>query len=175
MAIRTHGCNAACIAQCSMSRATPEATGCPHHANTCSISWWPPGQQQTKQLWNIAPTLLAIWMSIAVRRCHTVCITWWGRFMAFLEATGRHHWASICSNNIGLTYQCQFLWNLSLSTCWKRPQGKRMAPTNNRGMKYQTNEMHLTNVTEYFVRVVKLACYCSNNCVLLCIIYYQSP
>ncbi len=26
-----------------------------------------------------------------------------------------------------------------------------MAPTNNRGMTYQTNKKHLTNLTEYFV------------------------
>jgi hypothetical protein len=34
-----------------------------------------------------------------------------------------------------------------------------MAHDNNRGMPYQTDEKHLTNLLEYFVGVVKLACY----------------
>jgi len=41
-----------------------------------------------------------------------------------------------------------------------------LAPNNNRGMKYQTDEKHLTNLLEYFVGVVKLACYSLNTCLL---------
>jgi hypothetical protein len=38
------------IAWCSMSRATPEATGRRHRGTTRSVSpWQPPGRQQTKQ------------------------------------------------------------------------------------------------------------------------------
>ena len=34
-----------------------------------------------------------------------------------------------------------------------------LAPNSNRGMTYQTNEKHLSNLREYFGRVVKLASY----------------
>ena len=34
-----------------------------------------------------------------------------------------------------------------------------MAPNNNKGMAYQTDEKHLTNLLEYFVGVIKLVCY----------------
>ncbi len=49
MAMVVRRCNTKCIAQSSMSRATPEATGRHHWATTCSIlPQRPPGQQQTK-------------------------------------------------------------------------------------------------------------------------------
>jgi hypothetical protein len=35
-----------------------------------------------------------------------------------------------------------------------------LAPNNNRGMLYQTDEKHLTIFPEHFVGVVKLAIYC---------------
>jgi hypothetical protein len=35
-----------------------------------------------------------------------------------------------------------------------------LAPNNNRGMTYQTNEKHLTIFPEYYVGVVKLPIYC---------------
>jgi len=44
-----------------------------------------------------------------------------------------------------------------------------LAPNNNRGMTYQTDEKHLTNLREYLVGVVKLACYPRNTCLLLCV------
>jgi hypothetical protein len=47
-------------------------------------------------------------MAVAVRRYNTARIAQWRRFMVFLEATECHHWASICSDNIKLTYQVQF-------------------------------------------------------------------
>ncbi len=42
---------------------------------------------------------------------------------------------------------------------------------NNRGMKHQNDEKHLTNLTEYFAGVVELACYCLNKGLLLRVIY----
>jgi len=42
------------------------------------------------------------------------------------------------------------------------------APNNNGGMAYQNDEKHLTIFPEYFVGVVKLACY-SINIRLLCV------
>ena len=35
------------------------------------------------------------------------------------------------------------------------------------GVTYQTDEKHLTNLMEYLVGVVKLACYALNTCLLL--------
>ena len=58
---------------------------------------------------------------------------------------------------------------VSYISSWKRPQGKRMAPNNNRGTTYQTNVKHFSNLREYFVGVVKLAFHCYNNCFLLCV------
>jgi hypothetical protein len=50
MAMQTCGCDAACITQCSMSRATPEASGRRHWATTCSVlPRRPPGKQETQQ------------------------------------------------------------------------------------------------------------------------------
>ena len=40
MAMMMHRCDAKCIAQCSMSRATLEATGCHHWASIRPISHW---------------------------------------------------------------------------------------------------------------------------------------
>ena len=42
-----------------------------------------------------------------------------------------------------------------------------LAPNNNRGMAYQTDKMHLTNLGEYLIGVVKLAIICYNICFLL--------
>ena len=42
-----------------------------------------------------------------------------------------------------------------------------LAPNNNRGMTYQTDEKHLTNLRKYFVGVVKLAWYSLNTRLLL--------
>ncbi len=38
-----------------------------------------------------------------------------------------------------------------------------LAPNNNKGMTYQTDEKHLNNLLEYYVEVVKLAFICYNN------------
>jgi hypothetical protein len=38
-----------------------------------------------------------------------------------------------------------------------------LAPNNNRGVTYQIDENHLTNLREYFVGVVILACYALNT------------
>jgi hypothetical protein len=72
--------------------------------------------------------------------------------MAFTNATKRHHWTSTRSN-------------ITLSSA----PVDMLAPNNNSGMTYQTDEKLSTNLTEYFVGVVKLACYSINTCLLLCI------
>jgi hypothetical protein len=69
MAMAVRRCNTKRIAQCSMSRATPEATGHCHQAATCSVSpQWLPGQQQTKQGQKNVPKRLAILMAVTVGR-----------------------------------------------------------------------------------------------------------
>ncbi len=63
------------IAQCGMSRATPEATGCRHRATTHSVSpQLLPGQQAYKQQSTNTPAKLAVLMAMAMRRYVTVCI-----------------------------------------------------------------------------------------------------
>ncbi len=112
MAMETRRCNTKCIAQCSMSRATSEATGCQHWATTCSLSpQQKPGQQANKQQSSNTPTKLAASMVMAMRRYVTVRIAQWRRSRALLEATGRFHWASIMSNNIkGTWLRCFFMF-----------------------------------------------------------------
>jgi hypothetical protein len=83
------------IAQCSMSRATLEATGCRHRATTHSISpWRPPGrQQETMQICNMYP----LWWSFQwPSQCGgtTVCIARWRRSRAFVKATKCRHRAT---------------------------------------------------------------------------------
>ncbi len=93
------------IARWGMSRATPEATGCRHRATTCYVlPQQLPGQQANKQQSTNTPKKVAILMAMAMRRYVTACIAQWRRSRASLEATGRHHWASIMSNNINRTW-----------------------------------------------------------------------
>ncbi len=63
------------IAQCSMSRATPEATGCRHWATTCYVlPQRPPGQQANKQQSTNTPKKVAILMAMAMRQYVTAHI-----------------------------------------------------------------------------------------------------
>ena len=89
------------IAQCGMTRATPEATGCRHRATTRSVSpQRPPGQHANKQQSTNTPTKLAVSMAIAMRRYDTACIARWRGSRASLEATGCHHRASTRSDSM---------------------------------------------------------------------------
>ncbi len=68
MVMGVRRCNTKCIAQSSMSRATPEATGYQHGATTCSIlPQRPPGQQANKQQSTNTPTKLAVLKAMAMR------------------------------------------------------------------------------------------------------------
>ncbi len=101
MAMAVCRCDAKHISQCSMSRATLEATGRRHQAATHSVlPQRPPGQQANKQESPNTPTKLAVLMVMAMRQYVTASIAQWRRSRASLEATGRRHWASIMSNNI---------------------------------------------------------------------------
>jgi hypothetical protein len=138
MAVRQR--NTKHINRCGMSRVTPQATGRCYWATTCSVlPQRLPGQQANKHQWTNTPTLLAILMAMAMRRYIAVCIARRRRSRDSLEATGWRHQASILSNNIK--------WNIALRGFFnvfhcqqKRVRSKRMAPTNTRGMTYQTKD-----------------------------------
>jgi hypothetical protein len=52
------------------------------------------------------PTLLAISMAITMRRYYTAHIKRWRRFMVFLKATKRRHWASNHSDSNSINQTC---------------------------------------------------------------------
>jgi hypothetical protein len=136
------------IARCGMSRATPEANGCQHQATTCSASpQQPPGQQAYKQQSTNTPTKLAVSMAIAMRRYVTACIARWRRSRASLEATGRHHQASIMPNNIHRTWIRRFFLCFHSQNCRKRSRADAKNPVFNKGMTYQTKEKGLIKVS----------------------------
>jgi hypothetical protein len=112
------------IAQCGMSKATPEATGCRHLATTCSVlPQRLPGQQAYKQQSTNTPAKLAILMAMAMRRYVTAHISRWRRSRASLEATGRHHRASVMLNNIHRTWLRRFFLMFSSSKPEKKVTG----------------------------------------------------
>ncbi len=121
MAMVMHQRNTDGIPQCGLSRATPEATGCQHWATTCSVlPQWPPGQQAYKQQSTNTPAKLDILMAMVMRRYVTTYIAQWKRSRASLEATGRHHWASIMPNNIVRTWLWCFFFDVFIvKTVWK--------------------------------------------------------
>jgi hypothetical protein len=98
------------IAQCGMSRATSEATGCHHRATTCSVlPQRPPEQQANKQQSTNTPKKVAMLMAAAVRRYNTLCIAQWRRSRDLQEASKCHHRASIMSDSINQTWlRCFF-------------------------------------------------------------------
>jgi hypothetical protein len=111
MAMAVRRCNMKHIPQCSMSRATSEATGRWHQATTCSVLLQQlPGQQANQQQSTNTPTKLAALMAMAMCRYVTAHIARWRKSRALLEATGCRHWVSIMSNNINGTWlRCFFL------------------------------------------------------------------
>jgi hypothetical protein len=97
------------ITQCGISRATPEATGRRHRVTTHSVlPQWPPGQQANKQQSTNTPRKQAVLIAMAMRRYVTARIARWRRSRVSLEATGRHHRASIMSNKINRTWPQRF-------------------------------------------------------------------
>ena len=105
------------------------------------------------------PTLLVVLMVIAMQRYDTAPIAQWRRFMAY------HHRASTCSDITNWTRQHR----LFLLFHCEKGLSDMLAPNKKRGMTYQTDEKHKTNLQEYFVGVVKLASYYLNTHLLLCV------
>jgi hypothetical protein len=120
MAMAVHRSNTDGVAQCSMSRATTEATGCRHWATTRSVSpQQPPGQQANKQHSTNTPRKQAVLMAMAMRRYVTAQIAQWRRSRSSLEATGCRHWASIMSININWTWLRRFFYVFIVKTIGK--------------------------------------------------------
>jgi hypothetical protein len=112
------------IAQCGMSRATPEATGCRHRATTCSVlPQRPPGQQANKQQSTNTPKKLAVLMAMAMCWYVTVYIAQWRRFRALLDATNCHHWASIVANSCNRSRMCRFFTSFFIFNLYKKIAG----------------------------------------------------
>ncbi len=117
------------IAQCGMSRATSEATGCRHWATTHSVlPQRPPGQQANKQQSTKTPKKLATLMTMAMRRYVTAHIAWWRRFRALLEATKRRHRASIAANRHNRSQMCRFIRSFLIVNLYKNVAGQVEGP-----------------------------------------------
>ena len=143
------------ISRLRRSRAFIKATKLRQRATTRSVlPRRPPGTQSTQRWATCPPPLLAILMAVVMRRCYTPRIARWRRFVAFIKATKRHHGVSTCSDINQPDMPPLVVSDIS---SWKRAPVDMLAPNNNRGMTYQTDEKHLTIFPEYFVGVVKLA------------------
>jgi hypothetical protein len=105
MATAVRRSNTDCIARC----------GSRYWATTCYVSpQQPPGQQANKQQSTNTPRKQAILMAMAMRWYITAQIAQWRRSRASLKATGRHHWASIMSDNMNWTWlRWVFMFKLS--------------------------------------------------------------
>jgi hypothetical protein len=148
MATAERGSDTDGIAQCGMSRATPEATGRRHRATTCSVlPQRPPGQQANKQQSTNTPRKQAVLMAMAMHRYVTARIAQWRMSRASLEATGRCHRASIMSDNKGADMARMFFLCFHCQNRRKRSRVDAKNPVFNRGMTYQTKEKGLIKVS----------------------------
>ena len=71
MAMAVRRCDTERKARCSMTRASPEATERRHRAIIRLLALYCPGGRQGDNHYEHVPTLLAISMAIAMRRCYT--------------------------------------------------------------------------------------------------------
>ncbi len=114
------------IAQCGMSRATPEATGRRHWATTCSVPPQRlPGQQANKQQSTNTPIKLGVLMAMAMHRYVTAHIAQWRRFRTLLDATKRCHWASIAADSCNRSRVCLFFTSFFIVDSYKKVAGWR--------------------------------------------------
>jgi len=112
-----------------------------------------PGQHQTKQWWQMHQLCYPFWWP------------WWYAGGSWLSSKCRH-WASTCSDNINQTCQRRLFVVYFIV---KSPKNTTIALNNNRCMRCQTDEKHLSNLREYFV--AKIACYSLYTHFLLRVIY----
>ena len=124
MAMVVRWCGMKRIAQCSMTRASPEATGRRHRATNRSVSpRWPRRATINLTMMQHALTLLAVLMAIAMRRYYTARINQWRRFVAFIKGTKCHHRTSTRSDIIKGTSQIRLFRTFHHEkelqlTCW---------------------------------------------------------
>jgi hypothetical protein len=114
MAMSVRRCNTERITRCSMTRALPEALDA---AIGQLLAPYRPGSCQGDNHYEHVPTLLAILMAIAMRRCYTLRIARWRRFVAFIKATKRHHRTSTRSDRVNRSSQCCYFRDISSSNC----------------------------------------------------------
>jgi hypothetical protein len=154
-------CHTEHIAQCSMTRASPEATGRSHRATTRSVlPRWPPGRQPTQRLCKMYPLCWPFRWPSQCAGTHNARISQWRRFVAFIKATKCRHWASTRSAR----HQSDMPTPISgVYFIVKLSKKSLSCPSNNRGMTYQTDEKYLNIMSKYFVGVVNIPFNRSNN------------
>ena len=124
-----HQSNTDGIAQCNVSRATTEATGCWHWATTHSVlPQRLPGQQAYTQQSTNTRAKMAILMVMAMCRYVTARISQWRRSRASIEATGHHHWASITPDNIVRTWLRLFFFYVFIVKTVGKGHGLMLRP-----------------------------------------------
>ena len=139
MAVRRHWSSKCSIARCSMTRATPKATGRRHQATTRSVlPRQPPGRQQINN--NVLCTHFDGHFE-EVKGFHKVI----GQALTLIASIG-HANAS-----------CFFDFIMKKGSSW------HVCPNNNRGVTYQTDEKHLNDMSEYFVGAVNIVFNHYNN------------
>jgi hypothetical protein len=105
-------------------------------------------------------SLPTIVMAITVCQYNTAPIAQWRRFIAFIKATKRCHWASTRSDR----HQSDMPNPISGVYFIVKSLKKNLScPNNNGGVTHRTDEKHLNNLSEYFVGVVKIGFNCYNN------------
>ena len=162
MAMAVCRCNTERITRCSMTRASPKATGHHHPVTTCSVL--PrrlPWRQSTQLKCNMYPICWPFWWPYYAAR-----VAQWRRFVAFIKATKNHHRASTRSNRHQPDMPAPISGVYFIVKSLKKSSS---CPNINRGVTHQTDEKY-HSMSEYFVGVVNIAFDCYNNCFVLCII-----
>ena len=170
MAMAVRQCNTELIPQCSMTRASPEATGRCHQVTTRSVSpWWPPVRQSTQWKCNMYPLCWSFrWPSRCGGTIPCTLPDGGGSRLSY-KATKRRHRASTRSDR----HQHQSDMPTPISGVYfiiKLLKNSSSCSNNNRGVTHQTDEKHLNNMSEYFVGVVNIAFNRYNNRFVLRII-----
>ncbi len=123
MAMAVSRSNTDGIAQCGMSRATPEATGRHHQATTHSVlPQRPPGQQQMKRRQKNVPKRLAILMAAGAGTIPRASPNRGGPGLHEkpLDATIGQ---ALAPTNINRTYLRRFLFSLFIINLYKKVAG----------------------------------------------------
>ena len=108
-------------------------------SGNCSLHFTPAATRATTNtmIMQHVPTLLAVLMAILMRLYYTARIARWRRFVAVKKATKHHHRASTRSD---ITQPDRPMPVVSDISSQKRAPVDMLAPNNNWGMTYQTDE-----------------------------------